>query len=218
MNNEPDGVDVSQLTESQRDMLWMRLRADDVLFVFDGQTVNVPSTNVDELTSALSWIKNDLQPMPEVYPTPRPLLRVADDGAVVASRLRRLIGWYIDAALIGLSYAAAHLLGVSMWMLLPLSALYTIAMTHTWGRTVGKFVAGTQVVDDATGGPPSWSHSTMRWGVVAFVGIAASLFGHAVGLLLGAVQIAIYAPILWDRRGRGLHDVVAGTYVRAVER
>ena len=199
-------------------MLWMQLRADDVLFVFDGQTVTVPNTSLDELTTALSWVKTDLQPMPEVYPTPQPLHRVADDGAVVASRLRRLAGWYIDAAVVGVPYAAAHRLGVSMWMLLPLSSAYTIAMTHTWGRTVGKFAAGTRVVDDATGAPPSWSHSAMRWGVVAFVGIAASLFGHALGLLLIATQIAIYAPIMWDPRGRGLHDVVAGTYVQAVER
>jgi uncharacterized RDD family membrane protein YckC len=218
LNNEPDRVDVSQLSESQRDMLWMRLRADDVLFAFDGQTVTVRNTSVEELTSALSWVENDLQPMAEDYATPRPLRRVADDGSVVAARWRRLAGWFIDSAVVGVTFTAAQRLGMSWWMLLPLSALYTIGMTHTCGRTVGKFAAGTEVVDQATGALPSWSQAAFRWGTIASVSTAYSLFGSELRPLLALTQIAIYAPILWDPRGRGLHDVAAKTYVRAVAR
>jgi uncharacterized RDD family membrane protein YckC len=199
-------------------MLWMRLRADDVLFSYDGQTVTVPDTSAADLTSALSWVESELQPMPDDYPTPRPLQRVADDGSIVASRLRRLLGWYIDAAVIGVPFAIAYRKGVSWWVLLPLSALYVIWMTHTWGRTVGKFAAGTQVVDEASGALPSWSQCGIRWIVVASVGIASSVFGTELRLLLLATQLAIYVPILWDPRGRGLHDVAARTYVRSVAR
>jgi uncharacterized RDD family membrane protein YckC len=218
VNNEPDRADISELSESERDMLWMRLRADDVLFAFDGQTVAVPSTRVGELTSALSWVEHELQPMPDEYATPRPLHRVADDGSVVASRSRRLLGWFIDATIVGVPFAVARSRGASWWALLPVSALYTMWMTHTWGRTVGKYAAGTKVVDVATGALPSWSQSAIRWVVVAMVGIASSLLGSDVRLLLVVTQLAMYAPILWDPRGRGLHDIAARTYVRTAPR
>lgn len=197
-------------------MLWMRLRGDDVLFSYDGQTVIVPDTSAAELTSALWWVENELQPMPAEYATPQPLQRRADDGLIVAPRLRRLLGWFIDTAVVGLPFAAAYSRGASWWMLLPFSALYAIWMTHTWGRTVGKFAAGTQVVDEFSGNPPRWSQCAIRWAVIASVGIASSLFGSELRLLLLVTQLAIYTPILWDPHGRGLHDIAARTFVRSI--
>ncbi len=65
------------------------------------------------------------------------------------------------------------------------------------GRTPGMDVLGLRV-RDASGGPPSFGRSLLR-GIVTWFSIAIFFLG--------------YLPVLFDRRRRGLPDLVAGTEV-----
>lgn len=213
MTHDVERADVSMLSETQRDMLWMRLRADNVTYVFDGQGVAVPATVGPLLTDALSWVNTEVQsPPPGFYRPVHPFQRTLH-GSVVASPWRRAIGAYIDAIVVGTMFAVARESGSPSWVLLPLSALYVVAMTGLWGRTVGKFATGTRVVHALDLGPATWRQSLGRWAHVGWIGIAATLVGGDAALLLFLLQVVAYAPILWDSQARGLHDRAAGTIV-----
>ena len=213
MTHDVKRADVSMLSETQRDMLWMRLRADDVAYVFDGEGVAVPATNAPLLTDALSWVNTEVQsPPPGFYKPPHPFQRTFH-GSVVASPWRRAIGSYIDAIVVGILFAVAHGLGSPTWGLLPLTGIYVIGMTGLWGRTVGKFATGTRVVHACDLGSTLWRQSVGRWAHVGWIGIAAGLVGGDAALLLFLLQVVTYAPILWDSQARGLHDRAAGTIV-----
>jgi uncharacterized RDD family membrane protein YckC len=212
--HEVERVDVSTLSETQRDMLWMRLRRDDVTHVFDGHHVTVSETSGPLLTDALVWVNTQVQsPPPGFYPQPRPFRRTLVDGSVVASRWRRVVGAYIDGVVIGVPFAAAHREGLPSWTILPMSALYTIGMTRRWGRTVGKLAMGIAIVSSVARSRPTWRQAVLRWAYVGWIGTAAGLVGGHVAWLLVLLQAAIYAPVLWDTEGRGLHDRYAGTAV-----
>jgi uncharacterized RDD family membrane protein YckC len=213
MTHDVERADVSMLSETQRDMLWMRLRADDVTYVFDGEDVAVPAVNAPLLTDALSWVNTEVQsPPPGFYRPPHPFERTLH-GSVIASPWRRAIGAYIDAIVVGLLFSVARGLGSPAWVVLPLAGLYVVAMTGLWGRTVGKLATGTRVVDALDLGPVSWRQSLGRWAHVGWIGIAAGLVGGRAALLLFLLQVVTYAPIVWDSQARGLHDHAAGTIV-----
>jgi uncharacterized RDD family membrane protein YckC len=214
MTHDVERVDVSMLSETQRDMLWMRLRADDVMYVFDGDGVAVPAASGPLLTEAMSWVNTNVQSPPaRFYAQPHPFQRTLDNGSVIASPWRRAIGAYIDGVVIGIPFAAALRLGLSGWLLLPISAVYVVTMTTILGRTVGKFATGTRVVRAVDRGWVTWRQSLGRWAHVGWIGIAAGLVGGTASLLLFGLQAVTYAPILWDSNGRGLHDRAAGTLV-----
>ena len=214
LNHEIECVDVSTLSETQRDMLWMRLRRDDVTFVFDGHDVTVPEASGPLLADALAWVNTEVQSPPQgFYPPVRPFRSVLDDRSVIASRWRRFTGAYIDGIVIGVPFATAHRLGLPNWALLPLSAVYVVGMIGLWGRTVGKLATGTKVVSVVGRPRLTWGQSVARWVDVGWIGIAAGLVGGHAALLLFLLQAVAYAPILWDPLGRGLHDRLADTIV-----
>jgi uncharacterized RDD family membrane protein YckC len=214
VTHEVERVDVSVLSETQRDMLWMRLRRDDVAYVFDGDHVTVSDSNAPLLVEALAWVNSEVRSPPQgFYERPRPFRRTLDDGSVIASRWRRIAGAYVDSIVIGVPFATAHRLGLSSWALFPLSALYVIGMTGRWGRTVGKLATGTKVVSVVGRPRLTWRQSGARWVEVGWIGIAAGLVGGDAALLLFLLQAVVYAPVLWDPLGRGLHDRLADTIV-----
>jgi uncharacterized RDD family membrane protein YckC len=124
-----------------------------------------------------------------------------------------VVGAYIDGIVIGVPLAAAHREGLPSWTILPLSAHYTIGMTGRWGRTVGKLAMGITIVSSVARSRPTWRQAAVRWAYVGWVGTAAGLVGGHASWLLVPLQAAIYAPVLWDAEGRGLHDRFAGTVV-----
>jgi uncharacterized RDD family membrane protein YckC len=82
------------------------------------------------------------------------------------------------------------------------------------GRTAGKLVVGTRVVDIASGEHPSWAMSVVRSLPMASLWLA-PLTRSAIGSASGAVvAVAMYAPTLWQRQGQGLHDRLSRTIVR----
>jgi uncharacterized RDD family membrane protein YckC len=91
---------------------------------------------------------------------------------------------------------------------LPFGA-YQVVGVAVWGRTVGKVVCSTAVVD-SDGDRPGWLASIVRWLVPAAVAAAAS---PAAPWLDPLVLAVVYAPIAFRADSRGLHDLAAGTWV-----
>ncbi|MCX6522206.1 MAG: RDD family protein [Actinobacteria bacterium] len=212
----PASITVTHLSHAQRDMLWMRLRGDDVPFDVTGETVSVPERCADRLNDALRWVAEDLAPMPITYDPPRPFQREDSEGNVVASRWMRLFGWWLDSLIVSVSYAAASGLDVSAWIAFAAVGVYFVCTTHWFGGTLGKLVVGIEVVDaEHPGARVGWGRSAIRWGATVLVAALAALLGSGRGaeILLAVSTLAIYSPILWDQRSQGLHDRLARTVV-----
>jgi uncharacterized RDD family membrane protein YckC len=81
--------------------------------------------------------------------------------------------------------------------------VYEIACVARWGQTLGKKLARVRVVSAASLSPPGLGRATMRW----FVQLLA--WATCIGAPI------LYLSPLWDpaRRGRGWHDLSAGTMV-----
>jgi uncharacterized RDD family membrane protein YckC len=193
----------------------MRLRADDVPFSFEGQDVAVPLGRADDAHAAVEWITQELEPLEDRYATPRPFQRTLEDGSAVASRWGRLLAWLLDVVIVSVPYIVARLLEISSWIAWAASAVYFVAMTHVFGRTLGKWALGLRVVAAESGNRPSWSQSSMRWLVTTSPWLATSFMGSVPQLAVvpAAAWIGIHLPILWDPAGQGLHDRAARTYV-----
>ena len=89
----------------------------------------------------------------------------------------------------------------TLFVWLGLIAVYFPAMESLFGRTVGKFVTRTRVVN-ATGGKPSWGQSIVRT-LFRLIEVNPLLFG---GIPAGIV-------VLMSSNRQRLGDMVAGTYV-----
>jgi hypothetical protein len=212
-------IDVSDLTRSEQDMLWMRLRAHSVPFSFDGSEVSVPEERAGDARAAMEWIADEMAPMAPRYDVPRPFRRTLADGSVIAARWSRLVGWIVDSVIVATLYVFAERLGVSPWFVASASAVYFVASIHLWGRTVGKLTVGVVVVAAGSGARPSWLQATVRWLVVAVPGLVSALAASiAVSAVFAAAWIGTHAPILWDARGQGVHDRITRTYVLRRER
>ena len=133
---------------------------------------------------------------------------------VLASRCRRYVGAVIDNLVVFALYVA---LGVStlliedpLWYSFAVIMAWLIGLLYSWlmiglngGRTVGKMVMGTKVVNE-DGRSPSL--------LTAFVREVIGKFVSAIVLGLGFIWI------LFDPKFQGWHDKIAGTYVIKVEK
>lgn len=148
-------------------------------------------------------------------------------GDAVAGPGRRFVGWLVDWAIVVLVtrilvvtvLAHARPLGVAAQLgLQSVVAVYLIVPVLLWGRTVGKLVARTRVVDVHTGQIPTWSQATVRW-VVPGVGVLAGIVpshgvaGAGVAGLSNLWGVVVYVGILLNPLREGLHDKAAGTAV-----
>ena len=78
------------------------------------------------------------------------------------------------------------------------SVVYYVLFTGLKGQTPGKMALGIQVVD-AQGNPP---------------GIMRAILRELPGKLISTLAIFLgFFWIIWDRRKRGWHDYIAGTFV-----
>jgi uncharacterized RDD family membrane protein YckC len=140
--------------------------------------------------------------------------------AVLASPLARLGGRLVDGFLL-LVVTAPALRGGWGWAaaVLVVTGAYEVVATAVWGRTVGKVVARTRVVDADTDALPSWRASIQRWLVPSAPDLLALvLWSTVVGAAIGSVgvvgwAVACYVGILRPPWHQGLHDRVAGTVV-----
>jgi uncharacterized RDD family membrane protein YckC len=87
------------------------------------------------------------------------------------------------------------------------ASVYEVAFLVTRGQTPGKDLLNLRVVDAATGEPPGWSGAIRR--TLPFAALRL-----VPGPILGTVIVVVLgASVPFDRRGRALHDVLAGTVV-----
>ena len=78
---------------------------------------------------------------------------------------------------------------------------YFILPTGIWGRTIGKWVAGIQVVDDEGNKP----------------GVALAIPREMVGRFVATITFGIgLIWVIFDEKHQGWHDKMAGTYVVVV--
>jgi uncharacterized RDD family membrane protein YckC len=138
-------------------------------------------------------------------------------GLPLAPYSKRFLGFAIDALAfltvalvlgfvgqtVGFDPAIGLLAGVVAWF-----AVSAVMHART-GRTLGKTMAGTRVVDATTGGPVSMTRSTLR-GLVQFLPVTL-----AAGGILVIVVVHGAVLILPDRQG--LHDRLARTLVIEVD-
>lgn len=106
------------------------------------------------------------------------------------------------------------------WVGLAAVAVYPIVSIARYDRTIGKRICSLVVRAD-DGGRPGWLRSTARFVVTAVPLVTGTVVARIIddeGSLTGdVVQVVVggltYAPILFDDRRRGLHDLVARTRV-----
>lgn len=126
------------------------------------------------------------------------------DNAIL---LNRWLGAWVDfIVLVLLLVVPQALLGTPLyqkllWLWLGLIAAYFPVMEAVFGKTVGKFVTRTRVVN-ARGGRPSWVQAIVRT-LLRLVEVNP--------LLVGGVPAGI--AVLASRHKQRLGDMVAGTYV-----
>lgn len=133
----------------------------------------------------------------------------APPGFVEPTFGQRLLGAVVDGALV----AAVGFVVRTPLVVLALAAIYSIACTTLTGRTLGKRLLGTRVVDRTTGEPPSPARATIRWLVPAAGSLVAALVAADLDPLGAAWAFVVLLPILQPPLHRGLHDRAAGTVV-----
>lgn len=83
-------------------------------------------------------------------------------------------------------------------ILVALTAVYTVALMATWGRTLGGWAVGIRCVRADTGARPGWGLSARRW--FALYGAAGLLaFVPVIGPFAWLATLVIGLSPLWDR-------------------
>jgi len=211
--------DLAGWTSTQRDAaaFWLarmeipaEWRPDGVLLVPSAREIQV----ADLIDSLHERDGDDVVTLDEPPASPPPL--IAADGLELAGPGRRLAGFLIDYVVLTAAAALFYTMiggrGMSVDMAVVVTdAVYFVAGTAIWGRTVGKLVVQTEVirVDGIT--PPGLRVAAVRYAVVAFA-IPLSYFGGLGGWASFVWTIAVYVPIFGAAR-RGLHDRAAHTDV-----
>jgi hypothetical protein len=109
-------------------------------------------------------------------------------------------------------------LALPLWLPLAvfvvLTAVYTVTLMATWGRTLGGWAMGIRCVRADTGERPGWPLAVRRWFVL--YGAAGLLaFVPVIGPFAWIVTLAVGLSPLWDsnRLLRGYADYFGGDVV-----
>lgn len=151
-------------------------------------------------------------------------LPLSGEGSL-ASIGRRAVGRIFDNAMFGIPFlvvviargwvsfdGSAGLTRIPWWaQVLPvgLEALYETVCYVTWGRTIGKWLAGTRV-ELGDGRRPGWHAAALR----ALIPMLAAIVPFIPGLL----TLVVYLVALTNPWRQGIHDRAAGTIVVAAPR
>lgn len=100
-------------------------------------------------------------------------------------------------------------------VLSAVSIAYEIIPVALWGRTLGKRVVGSKVVNAQSGEVPEWGKAIARWAIPGLPVTIAGLPAFGFGILwIGWLWwILCYVSLTWDRVYQGWHDRAAGTLV-----
>jgi uncharacterized RDD family membrane protein YckC len=133
---------------------------------------------------------------------------------------QRVVARLIDAVILVPPIALLSLVlgGVVLSVLaVVLVAVYEIGFVARSGRTPGKMVMNTRVVDTCIGDMPTRRQATRRWLALA----AGSIITVMVPVLAGLevlYLVVVLAPVMLPPLHRGHHDRAAGTIVTADSR
>ena len=144
----------------------------------------------------------------------------------VVSPIVRFGGRVVDGVVILAISVPAMAFGFAdqLWwqgLLVGVQAAHEVVGVSRWGRTIGKFVVGSKVVDGATGGLPGRRSSVIRWIVPSVLSLVALAIGGSTATqVVGSYGSMIWAVVVYMgifRRPwrQGLHDRAAGTVVVA---
>lgn len=130
---------------------------------------------------------------------------------------QRLLGRLVDVLLMAPVVAAARFLvdgrgGAAV--ALALVTAYEVGMVAVGGRTVGKALLGTRIVDARTGAAPIPLQAVLRWGALAAGAVVALLVPAIEGVQVAWIWIVVL-PVLKGPLHQGLHDRLARTVVVA---
>ena len=116
----------------------------------------------------------------------------------------RVLGWIIDAAIVGLVFPVAFLAGpgihgIGYGLGLFAGWLYeALLLSSSWQATVGKMVLGLRVTD-VQGQPIDFGRATLRH------------FAKYLSALMFGIG---YLMVAFTEKKQGLHDLMAGTVVQ----
>jgi uncharacterized RDD family membrane protein YckC len=214
-------IDVTGLTDDDRALLALMLRGADVPIDINDTTVFFPESHTRDVQRQFELvISREVSVAPPIGEGAPPTATVASVArglrvrdVMIASRLRRLAAWWVDSIVFAIMFRIGVGLDVDWMAAVVAGAVYVVACTAVSGRTLGKAAARIQVVDARTEDPPSWSRSGVRWFATGWAWMVPLLGSATLDVISSVVVIAMYAPILWDHQGRGLHDRIAGTIV-----
>ena len=142
----------------------------------------------------------------------------AADVAKYAGAFARFGAFIIDNLILLVAgtilFAFVEIPALGLLITLP----YYVGFTYKLGQTPGKKLLGLQVVD-AEGATPNLNRVVLREviakSVPSMLIIAGtfSIFFLVAGYITGTIVMLGYLWIIRDRRRRGLHDYIAGTFV-----
>lgn len=142
-----------------------------------------------------SWLEG-----PPTDPEPASRLGLPVEGPGSPARLSRrvvalLVDWFLSLAVSGLLFpeddAARGILAGDPFATLAVFAVSTAVLVGLLGHTIGHRLAGLHVVRPRDGRVPGPLAGVVRTGLLSLV----------------------VPAVVWDRDGRGLHDVAAGTVI-----
>jgi uncharacterized RDD family membrane protein YckC len=234
--HEVGAIDLSQLEEAGFASVIARVQMAQVRYQLEGTSLIVGAADLDatrELvteTIALSIARPHEVPIEADDDVDERSGKRFDPDApfVIASGWRRLVGYVAEGFILGIVVLVyrvlTHTIAIEGAAGLVVPVLNGVVAVAVFGRTVGMFVTGTRVIMATTGNPPGWATAVIRWvvalgpGLLPFVldvtGIDVADTAWRWLSIVGLVwTIAVYLPIAYDDRRRGLHDRVAGTEV-----
>ncbi|HKT00017.1 MAG TPA: RDD family protein [Rugosimonospora sp.] len=124
---------------------------------------------------------------------------------------RRVVATVIDGIVFGIissllpirsgssGFSLTQLSSGGSLLLLVVVVLYYVLLEGLTGRTVGKFVTGIRVIDEATGRPPGAGKAFVR----TLLRLIDGIFGYLVGFVI----------VIASEKRRRLGDMVARTLV-----
>ena len=221
--------DLEDWTAQQRAALELVMVGRDLPHGWDGAHLLVPrvrEAEVDEIVDELDGEAPGENSIEDEVGNGSPEDEAGRGPGDIAGPGRRFVGSLVDTVVltpvtVPLSRVVLHIGRNSpagpRLAVLGAPAMYAIVGVAVWGRTLGKLVAGTRVLNESTGRPPGWWRATLRWVAQALVELAALFFARRTAVALPLIEVVylpvLYGGILWDQNRQGLHDKLAGTIV-----
>lgn len=133
-----------------------------------------------------------------------------EEGLGYGGAWRRLVALLIDIAVIFMITIIVSLIfgtgDVAVWLMFAIIVIYFVGSWARWGQTLGKKIMGARIVK-ANGDPIGWGRALLRF-------ICLFWYFWFLGYILSlVVLLVIFIIIGISSKKRGIHDIIAGTYV-----